>query len=92
MPTRSAQIDADLDLIKTILRFPPAQRMAIVGLLHECRTHRELAERDGITRAAHKQRIRRARHKARPHGVDIPNPRRNPVKRTLAEAGRLARK
>lgn len=91
MSTRRAQLDDDLALVRDILKFPPAERLAVIGLLHQRHTHRHLAAREGITRAAHKQRIRRARKRAKPHGVNIPNPRRGTVKRTLAEAGRLAR-
>jgi DNA-directed RNA polymerase specialized sigma24 family protein len=91
MHTRSAQFDDDLALVRDILKFPPAERMAVIGLLHQRNTHRQLAEREGITRAAHKQRIRRARKRAKPHGVNIPNPRRTTIKRSLAEASRLAR-
>jgi DNA-directed RNA polymerase specialized sigma24 family protein len=91
MSTRRAQFDDDLALVRDILKFSPSERIAVIGLLHHRQTHRELAARDGITRNASRQRIKRARKRAKPHGVNIPNPRRSTVKRTLAEAGRLAR-
>lgn len=91
MPTRSAQIDADLALVREIIKFPPSERLALIGLLHMRQSHQQQADRDGIRPATSRQRLWRARKRAARHGVEIPSLRRG-VKRTLAEAGRLARK
>jgi DNA-directed RNA polymerase specialized sigma24 family protein len=81
---RSEEIDNDLELVREIIKFSPAERVAVIGLLHQRQSHRELAKSEGISRQASKQRMLRARKRARRHGLEIPAPKR-PQKRTLSE-------
>jgi hypothetical protein len=61
------------------------ERTAVIKILHERQTHREAASAEGVTRAAYKQRMRRARQRARLAGITIPKPRRGYQTVTLAE-------
>jgi DNA-directed RNA polymerase specialized sigma24 family protein len=81
---RSEEIDNDLELVREIIKFSPAERVAIIGLLHQRQSHREIADSEGISRQASKQRMLRARERARRHGLEIPSHKR-PQKRTLSQ-------
>jgi hypothetical protein len=82
--SRGTDIDNDLALVREIIKFSPAERVAVIGLLHKRQTHRELGLAEGLTHRASEKRIERARKRARRHGLEIPAPKR-PQKRTLSE-------
>jgi hypothetical protein len=82
--TRAREIGSTIDTIGRV-GFTRAESRAIVAVLVEGKTHREAAAAIGQTRQASKKRLSRARHRARPHGIIIPSPRRTFVVTTLAE-------
>lgn len=82
--TRAQEIDQTIGRIIDI-GLSWTERRAIIQLLCDRQTHRQIAEADGIKRKSSCQRINRARRRAKAHGIEIPCPRGKNVRKSLAE-------